>query len=148
VELSIDLLPERSVDEWSAWLESQKPAPDELTIDILRGLIHSRVAQCVIRAAGLDSRTLASDCRWIRIAQCLRDWRMTVTGTENLARSQVTTGGADMSAFNPDTLECLGSPGLYAIGEIHDVDAACGGFNLMWAWVSGIVAGEAAAGTA
>ena len=43
------------------------------------------------------------------------------------------------------TLESKGLPGLYACGELLDIDGDCGGYNLQWAWSSGFVAGKSAA---
>ena len=55
----------------------------------------------------------------------------------------MTRGGADVREFDPQTLESKFVPGLYACGECLDVDGPCGGYNLHWAWASGIVAGKA-----
>ena len=49
------------------------------------------------------------------------------------------------AAFQPETMEALSQPGFYAAGEVLDVDAGCGGFNLQWAWSSGRLAGRSAA---
>jgi hypothetical protein len=54
-------------------------------------------------------------------------------------------GGAQRSAFDPESMEALSAPGFYAAGEVLDVDAGCGGFNLQWAWSSGRLAGLSAA---
>ena len=59
--------------------------------------------------------------------------------------AQATTGGIDTADFNADTMESYLESGLYATGEVRDVVGDCGGYNLQWAWSSGIVAGEAAA---
>ena len=58
-----------------------------------------------------------------------------------LAAAQVTRGGAELSGFDPMTLESKNVRGLFAAGEVLDVDGECGGFNLQWAWSSGYVAG-------
>lgn len=60
-------------------------------------------------------------------------------GFEN---AQTTSGGVDLSEINLDTLESLKVKGLYFCGEVLDVDGACGGYNLSFAWVSGLIAGE------
>ncbi|RNM38014.1 NAD(P)/FAD-dependent oxidoreductase, partial [Eggerthella sinensis] len=54
-------------------------------------------------------------------------------------------GGCDVAAFDPRTCEARALPGLHVVGEALDVDAPCGGFNLHWAWASGLAAGRAAA---
>jgi predicted flavoprotein YhiN len=47
--------------------------------------------------------------------------------------------------FDPETMESRLCPGLYAAGEVLDIDGACGGYNLQWAWSSGALAGRSAA---
>ena len=75
------------------------------------------------------------------------DFRLNVTGTQGFPSAQVTGGGAALSQFDPRTLESRLHPGLYAAGEILDVTGECGGFNLHWAWASGLAAGETAGRT-
>ena len=71
--------------------------------------------------------------------------KFSVTGNTGFEDSQVTAGGADTDYFNPKTMESTVVRGLYAIGEVLDVDGLCGGYNLMWAWSSGRLCGEAIA---
>ena len=68
-----------------------------------------------------------------------------VTGIADEKRAQVTAGGIDVEALDASTLACPGAPDVFACGEAVDVDGACGGFNLAWAWKSGMVAGASAA---
>jgi predicted flavoprotein YhiN len=56
--------------------------------------------------------------------------------------AQVTKGGAVTSEFNPNTMESKLVKNLYAVGEVLDIDGDCGGYNLQWAWSSGILAGR------
>ena len=56
--------------------------------------------------------------------------------------AQVTHGGALTSEFDPETLESKKVKGVYACGEILDIDGDCGGYNLPWARASGYVAGK------
>ncbi len=60
-------------------------------------------------------------------------------------QAQVTRGGASVAEFDPTTMASRRVAGLFAAGEVLDIDGRSGGFNLHWAWASGIVAGEAAA---
>ena len=69
----------------------------------------------------------------------------TITGTRGFDSAQITVGGASFNEFDTKTLESKIAEGLYCTGELLDVDAPCGGFNLQWAWASGIAAGTAAA---
>ena len=68
-----------------------------------------------------------------------------VVGPTETAHAQVPCGGLLTSQFSTQTLAAEGHPWLFACGEALDVDADCGGFNLAWAWKSGMVAGAAAA---
>lgn len=68
-----------------------------------------------------------------------------VVGPAEAERAQVTRGGLLTSQFDPASLASRQHPWLFACGEALNVDADCGGFNLAWAWKSGMVAGEAAA---
>lgn len=70
---------------------------------------------------------------------------LVVSGPAETEHAQVTRGGLANGQFDPTTLACREHPWLYACGEALDVDADCGGFNLAWAWKSGMVAGKAAA---
>ena len=65
--------------------------------------------------------------------------------TTETQRAQVQRGGLVTSQFDPATLSVHGLPNVFACGEALDVDGPCGGFNLSWAWKSGMVAGAAAA---
>ena len=72
-------------------------------------------------------------------------WRIAVTGTQGLAAAQVTAGGILTKDFDPATLESRRVKGLYAAGEVLDIDGDCGGFNLQWAWASAFAAARAMA---
>lgn len=120
---------------------------DVIALDLTDGLDEARAQQLAEAAGGcaglLDpviARALGDSL------DVARDLRFVVTGPAEPERAQVTRGGLLTRQFNPATLEARGLPGLFACGEALDVDGACGGFNLAWAWKSGLVAGAAAAG--
>ena len=68
-----------------------------------------------------------------------------ITGVRGLEYAQVTRGGMDGNEFDPATLQSRVVTGLYAAGEMLDVDGDCGGYNLLFAFASGLIAGEQAA---
>ncbi len=70
---------------------------------------------------------------------------LTATGLADAERAQVTRGGLSLTSFDPATLKAKGRPGLYAAGEVLDQDGDCGGYNLAWAWLTGLRAGASAA---
>ena len=80
-----------------------------------------------------------------RLIGLLKGLPFRTLGTTDASSAQVTRGGLKNDQFDATTLEALRIPGLFACGETLDVDGACGGYNLSWAWKSGMVAGSAAA---
>lgn len=112
---------------------------------LLCGLLASRLSQRVTEAAGVRTagRTAASlspeELR--RIAARLMDFRLKPLGIKGFDSAQVTAGGIDTADFDPATMASRLAPGLHAAGEVLNVDGDCGGFNLMFAFGSGILAG-------
>ncbi len=78
------------------------------------------------------------------IAHAVKHVRLKVKDSAGFERAQVSSGGVDLAEVS-DQLESLRYPGLYFAGEVLDVDGACGGYNLHWAWVTGAIAGFSAA---
>lgn len=109
------------------------------------GLLHRRLGESLLRDAGIAADAPVSQAAAATLAALLPDWQWPVQGTLPFAQAQVTAGGALAGEFNPQTLESRIVPGLHACGEVLDVDGDCGGYNLMWAWLSGEAAGRAAA---
>ena len=109
------------------------------------GMLHTRVGQAVLRVAETPADTPAASLDTAALARLLKEFRLPVTGTGDPAQAQVMRGGARLDGFDPATMASLLAQGVFAAGEVLDVDGRCGGFNLHWAWASGIVAGRNAA---
>ncbi len=86
----------------------------------------------------------ASDKALALLAERLRRWELTPTGTEGYKKAEVTAGGVDTRALSGQTMESRQS-GLYFIGEVVDVTGWLGGYNFQWAWASGFACAEALA---
>ena len=100
---------------------------------------------------GMVPRLLAERLKGLPIpdlARSLAAFPVPLTGVRGFENAQVTAGGIACGEFDPVTQGSRLVPGLYAAGEMLDVDGACGGFNLQFAFASGILAGESAAGQA
>jgi len=78
------------------------------------------------------------------IATWLKCYPILIKGAHSLEQAQVCSGGVSTKELNLRTLESKKIPGLYFTGEIVDVDGDCGGYNLQWAWSSGVIAGRSA----
>lgn len=138
-ELSLDLFPELSGEELLGHLSQRtRTTADEF----FAGMIHTRLASAVMRIAGLSSSEAVTDKMLYKIAIILKDYRLLLKSQADKKQAQLMRGGFATEGFNSQTLESRVYPGLYAAGECLDVDGPCGGFNLHWAFASGLVAGE------
>ena len=117
--------------------------------ELLTGATPRALNDALLHAAGLQpdwplAALSADQPHAMRaLARTLTDYGMPVTGTRDFDAAQVTVGGVATDGFDPATLQSRLCPGLYAAGEVLDVDGACGGFNLMFATASGLLAGGA-----
>ena len=111
---------------------------------LLVGSCHTRLGQMLCKAAGFTNQPAASltDDDLRRIAAQATGFTLPITGTCGFDQAQVTAGGLQTGEFDPRTMQSRLVPGLYACGEVLDVDGDCGGFNLQWAWSSGRLAGQ------
>lgn len=135
--LELDLAPE--VDAWEVdGLVAQRPGDAHALDGILDPVI---AAELIKLAGGVNFGGLA----W-RVAPLVKGLPLRITGKADEARAQVTRGGIDVACASAKTLGIEGHAGLFACGEALDVDGACGGFNLAWAWLSGMRAGASAGG--
>ncbi len=117
--------------------------------NILSGALHNAISRTVLRRAQIpqEARLWAlSDGALEQIADVLCRFELPLHGTLGFDDAQVTAGGVETVGFDPETMESRLVPGLYACGEVLDVDGDCGGYNLQWAWSSGRLAGLAAGG--
>lgn len=147
MEAVLDLLPDMEASRLRDTLLSRRELPGRTLEDYLTGFVHKRLGQTALRAAGLNLNRPAASLTQEevgRIAALLKGWRIPVIGTQGFGGAQATAGGVSAEEFHPRTLESRLVPGLYAAGEVLDVDGDCGGFNLQWAWASARVAAQAA----
>ena len=75
----------------------------------------------------------------------IKDFPATITGLRDFNEAVITRGGVNVREVNPSTMESKMIPGLYFAGELLDVDALTGGYNLQIAWSTGYLAGRSAA---
>ena len=76
-----------------------------------------------------------------KISQNIINFRLNITGTNSFDKSQVCSGGISLDEIDEKTMEVNKIKGLYITGETLDVDGDCGGYNLEWAWITGMIAG-------
>ena len=143
--LSIDFLPHLSSEALEElMLDRLEHFGYRSSVDFFAGMLQSAVARSVVQMAGVreDVPLCVSDVS--HLVHTLKHFDLRVKGIADPTRCQVHRGGFTINNFNPKTMGSLREEGLFVVGEALDVEGPCGGFNLHWAWTSGILAGRAA----
>ena len=116
--------------------------------NVVARLLPERLAVVLVGAAGIDPRLFAGEMgrrEKKALAGFLRGCVLPVDHTMGYDKAEVTAGGVDLKEVKGAALESRLQEGLYFAGEVLDVDGRIGGFNLHWAWASGVAAATAAA---
>lgn len=145
--ISLDIIPEYTREQLISMLtERVYRFPKVALENFFVGVLNKRVGQALLKYLKIEplSRYAAtlSEKDIERIAGTMKNWRFKTEGTMSWNNAQTTKGGADTSEFNTSTMESKLVKGLYAAGEVLDIDGDCGGYNLQWAWSSGYLAGS------
>lgn len=145
-EVVLDLMPEYSFSAVTDLLEHRTAVLRGRALeDYLSGMLNKRVGQAVLKLAGkklsegVDNLN-ASDLK--KIASIIKGMTFEISSTTGFENSQVTAGGISTDEFYSENLMSRKEKGLFAVGEILDIDGDCGGFNLQWAWSSSFCAAE------
>ncbi len=114
--------------------------------DLLTGLCVPKLANCLLHAAWIrdvHKRTIGTltEREIAVLLTAAADFTLAIHGVKGFDHAQVTAGGVAADEFDPATMASRLVPGIHAAGEVLDVDGDCGGFNLMFAFGSGILAG-------
>lgn len=143
-DLIIDFLPELSEDEIQQMLTRRcQTMPELKTEDLLTGMLHNRLGRTVLRSLGISLQQACGALTDLNgIAKRIKRFPIRVLGAMGMDGAQVTAGGIRTVEFDETTLESKLCRGLYAAGEVLDIDGDCGGYNLQWAWSSGRLAGQ------
>ena len=118
--------------------------------DFWLGLLNQKLGRTVWSAAGLqdsDAPAVLTAAQWQKLAHTAKHWRFEGLTPCSWKQAQTTGGGLALREVDQH-FQFKGCPGLYFVGETLDCAGSCGGFNLHWAFGSGLVAGRSAAGHA
>lgn len=113
------------------------------TVKFCAGILQPAVARAALKKTRLpvDAPLTVGDIP--ALVQTLKDFSLTVQSIGDARQCQIKRGGFKTDGFDPQTMQSKSDPGLFVAGEALDVDGPCGGYNLHWAWASGILAGRA-----
>ena len=144
----MDFLPELSNEELRRELERRRETSLPVS-ELLTGILHNRLGRVLTQSAGLTPNASVKDLSGWEIGQAVaavKALEVSLTEPMGMDSAQVTAGGIVTAEFDDKTMESRLIPGLYACGEVLDIDGDCGGYNLQWAWSSGRLAGLHAGG--
>lgn len=151
-ELAIDFLPEMADAGSARQLLHERKRVLERTLgarptweDLLRGMLLAPVADAVLARTGLKADDAAVERHLAPVADLLKAFTLECRGIGDERSCQVRRGGFAVEAVEPAAMQVHGAPRLFLTGEALDVDGPCGGYNLHWAFATGILAGDAAA---
>ena len=140
----IDFIPQWDVDTLYEALQRRldRALPAE---ELLTGILHNRLGRVLVKAAGIRDKNMISELtpQQLRsVCTAVKGFELALTEPMGMEHAQVTAGGVLTRDFDPKTMQSRLVPGLYACGEVLDIDGDCGGYNLQWAWSSGFLAGK------
>lgn len=148
-EVKINFLHQLNIHNKNSFLnfmeERNKTVKNRNIADLLDGILNYKLVNLILKQSKIGREdnwnNLSNDKKYL-LGDNLTNFTLTITGTNSFDQAQVTTGGIPLTEINPNTLESTKTKGLYLTGELLDVDGDCGGYNLGFAWISGIIVGS------
>ena len=144
----LDFLPHMEAEELKAELLRRRNTKLPVS-ELLTGILHNRLGRVITQDVGISGYVPVSQLEEEELAEVCRAVKafdVALTEPMGMDSAQVTAGGILTKEFDEKTMESRIVPGLYACGEVLDIDGDCGGYNLQWAWSSGRLAGLHAGG--
>ena len=127
------------------WLTSRGEQLSDYSMDLfLEGVLPSKLISVILSCCGISSKAVFTSLsieEKKKLSLMLVSFPLEVSGTKDFSSSQVCSGGVALSSVSSD-LESKIVPRLYFTGEVLDVDGDCGGYNLGFSWMSGILVGK------
>ncbi len=149
LQASIDLKPALREEQLDARLLREFEAnPNKQLGNVLGAVLPAKMVPIMIARSQIpESKKVHDISRQERqmLLHSMKNFTMTIEGLRGYSEAIVTKGGVSVKQIKPDTMEVKTIPGLYFAGEVLDLDAVTGGFNLQIAWSTGYAAGMSAA---
>lgn len=144
--LSIDLKPALSEEQLDARiLRDFEEMKNKQFKNSLVHLLPAKMVPVIVERSGIDPDKKVNEItreERHRIIMAVKDFRITLIGLRDYKEAIITQGGVSVKEVNPSTMESKLVKGLYFAGEVLDLDAVTGGFNLQIAWSTGYLAGS------
>lgn len=144
-ELVINFLPFVTTSP-KDWLEEREEYITKTTIsNQLETILNYKLVKVILKQSNINPTSYYEDLTSSEKALLLKNltnFTITITGTNSFDSAQVTSGGIPLTEINVETMESTLHKNLYFTGEILDVDGKCGGYNLGFAWLTGLIVGR------
>ena len=145
-EILLDLKPALSMEQLDKRLQRDFEENRKKQFkNAIGGLFPTKLIPVMIELSGIDPEKKVQDItkeERKNFAEKIKRLTITVTGTRQMKEAIITQGGVSVKEVNPSTMESKKISGLYLAGEVLDLDALTGGFNLQIAWSTGYLAGS------
>lgn len=142
--LELDLAPDLNFKEITDYLIQKRKLAYLTAENLFTGFMNKILGREILRAAGImpfsKSAGEISDREIKSLASLIKSFKFEIEAHNGFDNAQVTAGGIKCSEFNDKTMESKKVPGVYAAGEVLNIDGDCGGFNLQWAFSSACAA--------
>ena len=145
LEVYIDLKPALTEEQLDARLLREfDEAKNKQFKNVLNGLFPQKLIPIMISLSGITPEKKVNEItkeERNHFGKVIKNLPLTVTAFRGIEEAIITKGGVSVKEINPSTMECKNHPGIYFVGEVLDLDAKTGGFNLQIAWSTGYLAG-------
>lgn len=136
----------KNEDEFIKWMEKRdRVLEDRNILEELEGILNYKLVKVLLKLSNInetDKWENLNDISKKNLAKNMTEFTLNITGTNSFDKAQVCTGGVPIEEVDVNTMESRKQKGLFITGELLDVDGDCGGYNLEWAWITGIIAGS------
>ncbi|MFK5881095.1 MAG: NAD(P)/FAD-dependent oxidoreductase [Sulfurospirillum sp.] len=144
VSVNIDLMNEYSKEQLKNILIKRAKNSNGKTISLwLNGFVNSKLTLFLSKNMRVKNADNLNTKDITNLVYLLKNFKATIIGSRGFKSAEVTAGGVSTDEISPRTFESKLQKRLYFSGEVLDIDADCGGYNLHWAWASGYSAGLA-----
>lgn len=133
-------------EDFVKWMDMRNERIQDRTIcELLYGVLNKKLVDILLKEANVDESLVwnnLSEKEKIEFARMIVDLKIDITGSNSFDKAQVCSGGVSLKEMNLLTMESKKVQDLFIVGELLDVNGDCGGYNLEWAWITGMIAGK------
>lgn len=145
-EIEIDFMPYIKYNDFVRYINDRNKKIKNRTIkELFEGMLNNKLIDILLEEAKIKKDRYWNNlniCDKEKIKDTFKKFKITIIGSKGYNEAQVMSGGIPLSEININTMESKIQKNLYILGELLDVDADCGGFNLSFAFLSAIILGE------